>query len=101
MEKKDTHQRLPAGGPIRPLPPVVPIRAYDLSRPEIEAAILQVLALGRAASVDEAALTAAFGSVREDPTVTQWAQAFATIYGIRWERRRLFEDLLFSLIDAF
>jgi len=84
-----------------PIPPVIPIRADDLTLDEIEAGVLQVLALGRMATLDEAAIARILGAVIEEATVTDWAQAFSAGYGIWWERRRLFQDLIFSLRGQF
>ena len=82
------------------MPPVVPIRAGELSKLEIENAILQVLALGRRAAVEERAIENALwraGERIETNAVTRWAIRFAGTYQFLWERRPLFEDLLFSL----
>lgn len=80
--------------------PVVPINTEGLSKLEIENAILQVLALGRQAAVDERAIEKALwgaGNRIEAGAVTQWASKFTTSYQFAWKRRCLFEDLLFSL----
>ena len=85
--------------PARPAAPVVPIRAESLSLLEIEAALLQVIAQGKKASVAEESLVAALGSTLPDPSVTEWANKFTSRYEFSWVRRRLFEDLLFALAD--
>lgn len=76
---------------------LVPIQAEDLSLPEIEAAVLQVLARGRIACVDEGCILAALRSDLKRGAVTKWADRFSQQFGFTWERRRLFEDMLFSL----
>lgn len=80
--------------------PVVPINTEGLSKLEIENAILQVLALGRQAAVDERAVEKALwgaGERIESAAVTRWANRLAAQYQFVWKRRHLFEDLLFSL----
>lgn len=76
---------------------VVAIQAEGLTWQEIESAILQTLALGRKAAVDEQTIANALNSLLADVAVALWADAFADTHQIAWERRRLFGDLLFSL----
>lgn len=81
----------------RPVGRLVQIQAEDLSLPEIEAAVLQVLARGRSACVDEGCIVAALRSDLKRGAVTKWADRFSRQFGFTWERRRMFGDLLFSL----
>ena len=79
-----------------PYPPV-PIHAVGLARNEVEATILQVLALGRSASIQENVVASCLEAALLAPTVTEWAEALSTYYGIHWERLWPSQELLFSL----
>ncbi len=90
-------------GPLAPRGSLIPINTEDLSRDEIESAILQVLFLGHRAAVDETNVGQALWQAGEgiaSAAVTLWANAFADQFGFTWERRRLFGDLLFSLAET-
>lgn len=78
-------------------PCLVPLRAEGLRLPEIEAAILQVLAVGQRACVDEGWLTSALRSDLKQSAVAKWADRFSEQFEFTWERRPLSQDLLFSL----
>lgn len=83
----------------RPTLPVIPIRAESLTLLEIEAAVLQVIAQGRKASIAEEYIAETLGSAVADAAVTEWANHLTAQYQFSWTRRRLFEDLLFELSD--
>jgi len=90
--KQNGQKQLPATGAV------VAIQAEALTQQEIESAILQTLALGRKAAVDELEIIRALHSTLSDPIVTLWAIAFTEAHQITWERRQLFGDLLFLLV---
>lgn len=77
--------------------PFVPIHVNGQAKHEFEARILQVLALGRAASIQESAIASSLEATLEEPTVTEWAEGLSSYFGIHWERLRSSQELLFSL----
>lgn len=80
--------------------PVIAIRATDLTLPEIEVAILQTLALGRVATLDETLATSALAALGKGPeAIRVWADAFVAEYQAAWTHRPLFADLMFTLAD--
>ena len=73
------------------------IQTEGLIPQDIEYAVLAALAHGRRAAVGEAAIKKMLRRAgARTMAVTEWANEFAACYEIRWERRRLCGDLLFS-----
>ena len=79
---------------------IVPVDTKGCSLSAIETQIIQVLARGRRASLNEARIVALLGASLADRSVTDWAEQFAARYRVSWSRRRHLGGLLFELLES-